>query len=428
MDQLLEIDWQSRKSLAECNRQMLIKQIETDVTFLVGERKEPIKAHKYVLISRSSVFYDMLCGPVHNSNEIRITDIESEIFKQVLLFIYCEDITIDLNNVHGILNMAKKYSLQSLIDMCLRRLRVSMVPYNVCTILQNACICDDVQLKEKCLKFIFRQPKEVFQFSDLSELSEKCMTEIIKSDDLALSEQEIYEGLLKYAVGKCHKTGIEPTIENKKCMLGGLLQHVRFPLMNKDYITEVVFESGFLSQEDEIKLLKHFVKPQQSVDGFSMKKRKYRYIIHRFDEHATGWGYKRDKTDAIMFSVSKNVLIHGVTVYGCCQGAGKYDIMLAIKEAPYSVDKSMKRQQLATDSSEKMYNIYFDEPILIEKDKQYNIVLIMKGPGSYYGVKGKSEIECEGVKFRFKTSSLSDNTTNEVRGQLPGIAFETIPA
>ncbi|KAL3858386.1 hypothetical protein ACJMK2_012977 [Sinanodonta woodiana] len=428
MDQLHEIDWQSRKSIAECNRQMLTKQIETDITFLVGEHREPIKAHKYVLRSRSCVFYTMFYGPLHNSlNEIRIVDIEPEIFKQVLLFIYCEDIIIDLNNVHGVLDMAKKFSIQSLIDMCLRRLKVSMSTHNICTILENAHLYNDVQLKEKCLKFIFHQPKAVFQNSDLSELSENSMTEIIKSDDLALSEQEIYEGLQRYAHGKCQKHGIEPTTENKKHMLGGLLQHVRFPSMNREYFTDVVFESGFLPQEEELKLLQHFVEPQQSINGFSMEKRKFRCLVNRFNEHATGWGYKRDKSDAIMFSVSKNILIHGVTVYGCCQGAGKYEVSLAIKEAPYNVDKAIKKQQLETDSSEKMYNIYFDAPILIEKNKQYNIILCMKGPGSYYGVKGRTEIDCEGVQFKFKKSTLSVNTTDEVRGQLPGIVFEIFP-
>ncbi|KAL3858385.1 hypothetical protein ACJMK2_012976 [Sinanodonta woodiana] len=428
MDQLPEIDWQSRKSIEECNRQMLTKQIETDVTFLVGMHEEIVKAHKYVLISRSCVFYAMLCGPLHNSpNEIRIIDIEPEIFKQVLTFIYSEDITIGPDNVLAVLYTAKKYSIQSLIDRCLRFLKINMTTYTVCTILENANIYDDVQLKEKCLKFIFRQPKAVFQNSDLSELSENSMIEIIKSDDLALSEQEIFEGLQRYAHDKCQKHGIEPTTENKKHMLGGLLQHVRFPLMNGEYFTDIVSETGYLPEQEELKLLKHFVKPQQSIDGFNMEKRKYRHFVHRFNEHSTGWGYKRDKSDAIMFSVSKNILIHGVTVYGCCQGAGKYEVFLAIKEAPYNVDKAIKVQQLETDSSEKVYDIYFDAPILIEKNKQYNIILSMKGPGSYYGVKGRTEIECEGVQFKFEKSTYSTNTTNTENGQLPGIVFEIIP-
>ncbi|KAK3588857.1 hypothetical protein CHS0354_035999 [Potamilus streckersoni] len=128
-----------------------------------------------------------------------------------------------------------------------------------------------------------------------------------------------------------------------------------------------------------------------------------------------------------MFSSSKDVFIHGVTVYGSCQGAGIYDAVVAIKEGSINADKAIKRVELSTDTNEKVYEIDFDTPVLIEKGKQYDIVLTMKGPASYYGEKGKSEIECEGVQFKFGKSKYSDNTTNEGRGQLPGIIFDVIP-
>ncbi|KAL3858384.1 hypothetical protein ACJMK2_012975 [Sinanodonta woodiana] len=420
-------DWQSRKSLAECNREMFTREIAADVTFLVGKQKTEVKAHKYVLISRSCVFHEMLYRPDYTTpTEITIPDIEPDIFKQVLMFIYCEEITNDLDNVFAVLNVAKKYHIQSLIDTCLDRLKVDMTVYNISIILENARNNNNVELAMKCMAFILGHAKQVFLYSDLSKLSEECMTEIIKSDDLALSEQEIYEGLLKYAVGKCQKDGIEPTTENKKRILGGLLKHVRFPLMDRAYFTDVVSESGLLPQADVLKLLKHFIKPQDSILGYTMKKRKNKHSIHRFEEHATGWGYKRDKSDAIMISSSKDVLIHGVTVYGSCNGVGLYDAVVVIKGGSLSADMATKKVQLSTDIKEKVYEIFFDTPVLMENGKQYNIVLTMKGPASYYGEKGKTEIESEGVIFKFEKSKFSDNTTNEGRGQLPGIIFDVI--
>ena len=80
-----EKDWQSSRSLAECNRYMLANQLGCDVTFLVGNDSKPIKAHKYVLASRSSVFYAMFYGSVsETSDEIKIPDIEPEVFSTVL--------------------------------------------------------------------------------------------------------------------------------------------------------------------------------------------------------------------------------------------------------------------------------------------------------------------------------------------------------
>lgn len=79
-------DWQATKCIAECNKHMLANQIACDVGFLVGDEQELVMAHKYVMISRSCVFYAMLHGLMaENADEyISIPDIDKETFKQML--------------------------------------------------------------------------------------------------------------------------------------------------------------------------------------------------------------------------------------------------------------------------------------------------------------------------------------------------------
>ena len=50
-------DWQDDKDLEECMMHMLTEEVMCDVTFRVGSDKTPIKAHTYMLASRSPVFY-----------------------------------------------------------------------------------------------------------------------------------------------------------------------------------------------------------------------------------------------------------------------------------------------------------------------------------------------------------------------------------
>jgi hypothetical protein len=77
-----EEDWQSSKSLTECNRYMLENNIGCDVTFLVGEERTKILAHKYILIGRSCVFFAMFNGPLaETSEEITLPDIEPNVFR-----------------------------------------------------------------------------------------------------------------------------------------------------------------------------------------------------------------------------------------------------------------------------------------------------------------------------------------------------------
>jgi hypothetical protein len=78
-------EWQIEKTGSVCNIYMLENEIACDVTFLCGDRKTEIRAHKYILISRSPVFQAMFCGPLAESREtIEIPDVDADIFRQML--------------------------------------------------------------------------------------------------------------------------------------------------------------------------------------------------------------------------------------------------------------------------------------------------------------------------------------------------------
>jgi len=87
-------DWQQGKSVLECNLYMLDQELATDVTFEVGPSDGPpgiVHAHKYILISRSSIFEAMFCGSMIESragrdDKICITDVEVDIFREMLRF------------------------------------------------------------------------------------------------------------------------------------------------------------------------------------------------------------------------------------------------------------------------------------------------------------------------------------------------------
>ena len=75
-------DWQSKKSFGDTNLYMLEKQVGCDITFLVGEDKAAVRAHRFILVSRSCLFYAMLEGPLaEHSGTVTIPDIEKDIFE-----------------------------------------------------------------------------------------------------------------------------------------------------------------------------------------------------------------------------------------------------------------------------------------------------------------------------------------------------------
>ena len=82
-------NWQSGKSVTECNLHMLTSEDFCDVTFRVGPNKDVVRAHRYVLVSRSCVFHAMFCGPLAEKGEVALPDIERDCFNDFLKLVGC---------------------------------------------------------------------------------------------------------------------------------------------------------------------------------------------------------------------------------------------------------------------------------------------------------------------------------------------------
>ena len=81
-------DWQNERGVLASNKYMLDHQIDCDVIFQLENHEGKVvtlRAHKYVLVSRSPVFFAMLNGPLAEKNRnIRITDVTPEGFWNLL--------------------------------------------------------------------------------------------------------------------------------------------------------------------------------------------------------------------------------------------------------------------------------------------------------------------------------------------------------
>lgn len=62
----------------------------SDVCFVFGPQdtcQVKITAHKFILVTASQAFYAMLCGPLAEKGEIKIPDIEPDVFRTMLKFV-----------------------------------------------------------------------------------------------------------------------------------------------------------------------------------------------------------------------------------------------------------------------------------------------------------------------------------------------------
>ena len=167
----------------------------SDVAFLVEGHKFP--AHKAILSIRSPMLYAMFGNGMKESvaTEVIVEDIERDIFKEVLRFIYSGFVSpnvLDTSPIH-LLAAADKYHLCRLKAVCENRLFEQMTFMDCADVLVAADMHNANALKERCLAFMtesterIRDVMETDSFKHLTETRPRLMVHIMQ----AMSDENI---------------------------------------------------------------------------------------------------------------------------------------------------------------------------------------------------------------------------------------------
>ncbi|CAL1366313.1 unnamed protein product [Linum trigynum] len=161
----------------------------SDVTFNVAGEK--FEAHKLVLAARSPIFRSKFFDCAEDSEEIVITDLEPDVFKAILHFIYRDTLTEDVGNTASsssglcsisdsltakLLAAADRYGLDRLRLMCESHLCKDISVASVARILALADSYHATELKAVCLKFAAENLAAVMRSDGFEYLKENCPT------------------------------------------------------------------------------------------------------------------------------------------------------------------------------------------------------------------------------------------------------------
>ncbi|XP_021342323.1 BTB/POZ domain-containing protein 6-like [Mizuhopecten yessoensis] len=241
--------WQCDKSLVECLNHLFTSGIACDVTFLVGENKYRIPAHKTILISRSPVFYAMFEGNLAEKGEVSILDIEQEVFTMFLRYLYTDTIELTVNIATSVLSAARKYMVDRLVKKCETFLKSSLTAKNVCLLLEQAHVYTEESLKEDYRRVIARSSKEALKSNSFVDLCSVCIKSITESDELAVEESVVYEAVIRWSEAECGRQGLEVTDTNRREVLGYIIYTVRFPILDTKYLLQHVITRDVLTAE-----------------------------------------------------------------------------------------------------------------------------------------------------------------------------------
>ncbi|XP_041372636.1 BTB/POZ domain-containing protein 3-like [Gigantopelta aegis] len=464
-------NWQKGKSVIESLGYSLEEKILCDVTFIVGENRKRIQAHRLILSLRSCVFMAMLTGPLAEQDDIEIPDIDSEVFDQFLRFLYTDVLSIEGRNVIGLLYASKKYDIIDMENKCLTYIESSLSSHDVCFVMEHAHLYNvqglynDRDLMKKALAYISENAKAVLKSDSFCDLCHDCFMKVIEADQLNASEESVFEASIAWSEAECRRQGREVTPENRRSVLGESMHLVRYSKINPNYFVQKVSLSSLLTEAEENKILRCFINRSQDVSPFKSNDRlgthKTKVAINRFDNisyvkqtcyivkdiHAFNSLYslkqRRPCTfyEGITFCLNASAELQGFQFYGYLESSDPssvtYSVTASVCDA--STDGVIPGSEIKNEisSSNVVYDVDFPSPIQLTRDRKYNLSVTITMPQQFTGCEvvncvqgadGKSVVShgsftCSFYDHKKCKHLKTSNRTSVLTGQIPGLKF-----
>ncbi|CAL8116439.1 unnamed protein product [Orchesella dallaii] len=162
---------------------MFKESIRTDIT--IATNKRIFRAHKAILMTRSSVFATMFNVDMleKEMNIVEITDFDDDIVEGMLEHLYTGETDYMKERAHELLQIAEKYDLPALKEGCEYHLVDNLNKENAAAILIVANNHNVPYLKEKTMEFIFKNKMELLNSQTFCEAM-KAQTDISIFTDL----------------------------------------------------------------------------------------------------------------------------------------------------------------------------------------------------------------------------------------------------
>ena len=437
-------NWQTTKpTIRERSKFMFNNDLFSDVKFVVrktdgeSESKQVIPAHKFVLSIGSPVFEAMFYGELAETRDsIELPDCEYESLLELFRYMYSDEVNLSGSNVMGVLYLAKKYMVPSLVDNCTEYLLNNLESSNVFSILPSAQKYEEKNLVDRCWEIVDKQTAEAVKSDGFATVERSLLEAVVMRDTLTIEEIELFKAVDLWATKECERQGLAAEGKVKRRILGEqIVKGIRFPTLKMEDFSSAVLDSDILTKKEIVSMVKCLGSASNSPVGFSKAKRngfQFEGDIQqccRFGSFGfRAWTYGGSSVDAISFSVDNDIVLHGVCLFGSENNT--YSVNLDVMD---SNSKSIFVSKSERISSELLqgkncsyygYKVMFDKKkIILKKTTKYEIRAKILGPPSLRGAQYFGSVQCSGVTFTFMNSEYSKNGTGVNDGQFPELLF-----
>lgn len=265
------------KSAWQILEKLYVDRNETgDVTFLVESQR--IRAHRWVLAAASPKFKAQFYGPNMTAGDIEIPNVSVAAFNQFLQFFYKESITLTLENIEEVLNLAKQSLVDEFIANCISFLKRIMTSKNICWIYLFAITYEIDSLRRECERQISKNTKKVFASEEFPWCNHDLLLRILKIDSLNCTETDVFNACIAWARANCKQKKLDDAkIENLREALGDAIYQIRFASMKaKEFAALHKSLVGFFTPDEIVEILYITSK----LEGFESQKFNQKQRFH----------------------------------------------------------------------------------------------------------------------------------------------------
>ncbi|XP_036169988.1 kelch-like protein 3 isoform X3 [Myotis myotis] len=212
------------------------KKLLCDV-MIVAEDVE-IEAHRVVLAACSPYFCAMFTGDMSESKakKIEIKDVDGQTLSKLIDYIYTAEIEVTEENVQVLLPAASLLQLMDVRQNCCDFLQSQLHPTNCLGIRAFADVHTCTDLLQQANAYAEQHFPEVMLGEEFLSLSLDQVCSLISSDKLTVSsEEKVFEAVISW---------INYEKETRLEHMAKLMEHVRLPLLPRDYLVQVMIVVG----------------------------------------------------------------------------------------------------------------------------------------------------------------------------------------